>query len=254
MQSNQEKINKASEKLKKDNEKIATLSEETRKKSEELKKIAKEKGTDNYEYELKAKELDRLGDEIDRIANSEDYKNNWREFEINFDNIDKVFNSEEFKNQFKFDGNKLKELKMKLSRPDLKDAVIKIRKLKSPENLDMQFPEPPIPPMNFEIFDAPDKSKLSKDEIKALEKLSKERAKLSKEQAELAKKQAEIAKKQAEISRKYAQNNPWVIGIPEPKKGKLIIVSEENYKNADGKSKKRIINKNSCLLYTSRCV
>ena len=36
-----------------------------------------------------------------------------------------------------------------------------------------------------------------------------------------------------------------VIGIPEPKKGKLIIVSEENYKNADGKSKKRIINKNS---------
>ena len=221
LEAQQAKINKASEKIKKENEKIATLSEQTRKKSEELQKIAKEKGADSYDYELKAKELENLGNEIDRIANSEAYQNNWKEFEFNLNNIDEVFNSEEFKNQFKFNEEKLKELKMKLSQPSLKDAVIKIKKSRSPENFDFQFPEPPLPPMNIDSFNWTDKSKLSKAEQKKLEKLSKERA-------ELAKKQAEIAKQQAEISRKYLNtNNTFMIKVPETKNQPEIYVFKE---------------------------
>ena len=231
LEAQQAKINKASEKIRKENEKIATLSEQTRKKSEELQKIAKEKGTDSYDYELKAKELENLGNEIDRIANSEAYQNNWKEFEFNLNNIDEVFNSEEFKNQFKFNEEKLKELKMKLSQPSLKDAIIKIKKSRSPENFDFQFPAPITPPISIEKLKNSPNSNLTKEEIKKLDKLSKERAELSKKQAELAKKQAEIAKQQAEISRKYAQNNPWIITVDAnvPKHG-VVSVSADKIK------------------------
>ena len=228
LEAQQAKINKASEKIKKENEKIATLSEQTRKKSEELQKIAKEKGADSYDYELKAKELENLGNEIDRIANSEAYQNNWKEFELNFTEMDKVFNSEEFKNQFKFNEEKLKELKMKLSQPSLKDAIIKIKKSRSPENFDFQFPAPITPPISIEKLKNSPNSNLTKEEIKKLDKLSKERAELSKKQAELAKKQAEIVKQQAEISRKYLNtNNTFMIKVPETKNQPEIYVFKE---------------------------
>ena len=193
----------------------------------------------------KAKELENLGNEIDKIANSEAYQNNWKEFEFNLNNIDEVFNSEEFKNQFKFNEEKLKELKMKLSQPSLKDAIIKIKKSRSPENFDFQFPAPITPPISIEKLKNSPNSNLTKEEIKKLDKLSKERAELSKKQAEIAKKQAElakqqaeqgkkqaeIAKQQAEISRKYAQNNPWIITVDAnvPKEG-VVNVSADKIK------------------------
>ncbi|GAB1356901.1 hypothetical protein MASR1M29_10690 [Cloacibacterium normanense] len=219
LEAQQAKINKASEKIKKENEKIATLSEQTRKKSEELQKIAKEKGADSYDYELKAKELENLGNEIDRIANSEAYQNNWKEFEFNFNEMEKFFNLEDFKNKFKLNEEKMKELEKKFNSKEFKDKIIRIQKVRTPQMMEVEVPEPPFPPMNIENFNWTDKSKLSKAEQKKLEKLSKERRDLAQKQAELAKKQAEIAKQQAEISRKYAQNNPWVIAIDavEPK-------------------------------------
>lgn len=219
LEAQQAKINKASEKIKKENEKIATLSEQTRKKSEELQKIAKEKGADSYDYELKAKELESLGNEIDRIANSEAYQNNWKEFELNFTEMDKVFNSEEFKNQFKMNEEKMKELEKKFNSKEFKDKIIRIQKVRTPQMMDVEVPAPITPPISIEKLRNSPNSNLTKEEIKKLDKLSKERAELSKKQAELAKKQAEIAKQQAEISRKYAQNNPWVIAIDavEPK-------------------------------------
>jgi len=219
LEAQQAKINKASEKIKKENEKIATLSEQTRKKSEELQKIAKEKGADSYDYELKAKELENLGNEIDRIANSEAYQNNWKEFEFNFNEVDKVFNSEEFKNQFKMNEEKMKELEKKFNSKEFKDKIIRIQKVRTPQMMDVEVPAPITPPISIEKLRNSPNSNLTKEEIKKLDKLSKERAELSKKQAELAKKQAEIAKQQAEISRKYAQNNPWVIAIDavEPK-------------------------------------
>ena len=192
LETQQAKINKASEKIKKENEKIATLSEQTRKKSEELQKIAKEKGSDSYDYELKAKELENLGNEIDKIANSEAYQNNWKEFELNFTEMDKVFNSEEFKNQFKMNEEKMKELEKKFNSKEFKDKIIRIQKIKVPQMIDVEVPEPPFPPMNIENFNWTDKSKLSKAEQKKLEKLSKERAELAKKQAEIARQQAEI--------------------------------------------------------------
>lgn len=219
LEDQQAKINKASEKIKKENEKIATLSEQTRKKSEELQKIAKEKGADSYDYELKAKELENLGNEIDRIANSEAYQNNWKEFEFNFNEMDKVFNSEEFKNQFKMNEEKMKELEKKFNSKEFKDKIIRIQKVRTPQMMDVEVPAPITPPISIDKLKNSPNSNLTKEEIKKLDKLSKERRDLAQKQAELARKQAEIAKQQAEISRKYAQNNPWVIAIDavEPK-------------------------------------
>ena len=218
LEAQQAKINKASEKIKKENEKIATLSEQTRKKSEELQKIAKEKGADSYDYELKAKELENLGNEIDRIANSEAYQNNWKEFEFNLNNIDEVFNSEEFKNQFKLNEEKMKELEKKFNSKEFKDKIIRIQKVRTPQMMDVEVPVPITPPISIEKLKNSPNSNLTKEEIKKLDKLSKERAELSKKQAELAKKQAEIAKQQAEISRKYLNtNNTFMIKVPETK-------------------------------------
>ena len=231
LEAQQAKINKASEKIKKENEKIVTLSEQTRKKSEELQKIAKEKGADSYDYELKAKELENLGNEIDRIANSEAYQNNWKEFELNFTEMDKVFNSEEFKNQFKMNEEKMKELEKKFNSKEFKDKIIRIQKVRTPQMMDVEVPVPITPPISIEKLKNSPNSNLTKEEIKKLDKLSKERAELSKKQAELAKKQAEIAKQQAEISRKYAQNNPWIITVDAnvPKHG-VVSVSADKIK------------------------
>jgi hypothetical protein len=231
LEAQQAKINKASEKIRKENEKIATLSEQTRKKSEELQKIAKEKGADSYDYELKAKELENLGNEIDRIANSEAYQNNWKEFELNFTEMDKVFNSEEFKNQFKMNEEKMKELEKKFNSKEFKDKIIRIQKVRTPQMMDVEVPAPITPPISIEKLRNSPNSNLTKEEIKKLDKLSKERAELSKKQAELAKKQAEIAKQQAEISRKYAQNNPWIITVDAnvPKHG-VVSVSADKIK------------------------
>ena len=228
LEAQQAKINKASEKIKKENEKIATLSEQTRKKSEELQKIAKEKGADSYDYELKAKELENLGNEIDRIANSEAYQNNWKEFELNFTEMDKVFNSEEFKNQFKMNEEKMKELEKKFNSKEFKDKIIRIQKVRTPQMLDVEVPAPITPPISIEKLKNSPNSNLTKEEIKKLDKLSKERAELSKKQAELAKKQAEIAKQQAEISRKYLNtNNTFMIKVPETKNQPEIYVFKE---------------------------
>ena len=228
LEAQQAKINKASEKIKKENEKIATLSEQTRKKSEELQKIAKEKGADSYDYELKAKELENLGNEIDRIANSEAYQNNWKEFEFNLNNIDEVFNSEEFKNQFKLNEEKMKELEKKFNSKEFKDKIIRIQKVRTPQMMDVEVPVPITPPISIEKLKNSPNSNLTKEEIKKLDKLSKERAELSKKQAELAKKQAEIAKQQAEISRKYLNtNNTFMIKVPETKNQPEIYVFKE---------------------------
>ena len=229
LEAQQAKINKASEKIKKENEKIATLSEQTRKKSEELQKIAKEKGADSYDYELKAKELENLGNEIDRIANSEAYQNNWKEFEFNFNEMDKVFNSDEFKNQFKMNEEKKKELEKKFNSKEFKDKIIRIQKVRTPQMMDVEVPAPITPPISIEKLKNSPNSNLTKEEIKKLDKLSKERAELSKKQAELAKKQAEIAKQQAEISRKYAQNNPWIITVDAnvPKDGGVSVSADK---------------------------
>ena len=228
LEAQQAKINKASEKIKKENEKIATLSEQTRKKSEELQKIAKEKGADSYDYELKAKELENLGNEIDKIANSEAYQNNWKEFEFNLNNIDEVFNSEEFKNQFKMNEEKMKELEKKFNSKEFKDKIIRIQKVRTPQMMDVEVPVPITPPISIEKLKNSPNSNLTKEEIKKLDKLSKERAELSKKQAELAKKQAEIAKQQAEISRKYLNtNNTFMIKVPETKNQPEIYVFKE---------------------------
>ncbi|GGP01252.1 hypothetical protein GCM10010992_01060 [Cloacibacterium rupense] len=225
----QEKIKDASEKLKKENEKITTLSEETRKKSEELQKIAKEKGNDSYEFELKAKELDQLGREIDKVAQSDDYVKNVKILEWNGKELEDVFNSKEFKEKFKFDEKKLKELEKLGKLRILTDDVIgKVESFSFPEgDFNMVMPQMPRNGMTFraDVNYEENKANLTKAEKKKLEKLSKERKELAEKQAELAKKQAEIAKQQAEISRKYAQNNPWIIGVGAHSPNTTVVTS-----------------------------
>ena len=87
---------------------------------------------------------------------------------------------------------KMKELEKKFNSKEFKDKIIRIQKIKVPQMIDVEVPEPPFPPMNIENFNWTDKSKLSKAEQKKLEKLSKERAELAKKQAEIARQQAEI--------------------------------------------------------------
>ncbi len=70
--------------------------------------MPKKKGNDSYEFELKAKELDNLGKEIDKIATSDDYVNNVKVLEWNGKELNLCFYSDEFKNQFKFDEKRLK--------------------------------------------------------------------------------------------------------------------------------------------------
>ena len=151
----------------------------------------------------------------------------------------------------------IKELEKKLNSKEFKNGIVKIKKVEFHKKNDGKVQS--FPPMNIDNFNRAEKSKLSKAEQKKLEKLSKERAELAKKQAEIAKKQAElakqqaeqgkkqaeIAKQQAEISRKYAVNNPWVIRTPEPKSGKLIIMSDTEFKDENGNVKRRVINKNS---------
>lgn len=65
------KISKANEKLKIQSEKLKILAEKSMEKSAELKKIAKEKGDNSYEFELKAKELKQLSNEMDKIVDKD---------------------------------------------------------------------------------------------------------------------------------------------------------------------------------------
>lgn len=187
IKSHQEKINKASEKIKKDNEKIKLLSEETRKKAEELQKIAQEKGDKSYEFELKTKELDQLGREIEKIAQSEHFRKNLKDIEVYTGDIEKYFNSDDFKKHFK----------------DLEGKVMKFEKA-NPSRLYMEVPTPKVPfppmsPMEVRTLDKEALSKLTAEQQKALKKIQKEREEVAKKQAEVARRQAEIMKKEAEI-------------------------------------------------------
>lgn len=239
MQAHQEKIKKASEKLKSDNDKIKLLSDETRKKSEELQKIAKEKGEKSYEFELKAKELDQLGNEIDKIASSDEHRRNQKELEFNISNMEEFFSSDDFKNHFKIDEEQLKDIEKKFNTKEFKNGIVKIKKMRLPDNFDVEVPEPPMPPTFKENFNWKEKSNLSKEDQKKLEKLSKERAELAKKQAELAKKQAELAKKEAEISGiKERSFRVEVDGMPDSER---VIVRRTSpkvfmFKNKEGNS------------------
>ncbi len=227
IQTQQEKLNKASEKLKKDNEKIKLLGEETRKKSDELQKIAKEKGAESYEYELKSKELKQLGHELDKIANSNEAKKNRQELSFNLEELDKIFNSDDFKNKFKFDDDKIKDLEVKIKK-GMKDGNVIIKNIRVPEDFDgvMAPPVPPVPSIEMDRYRAEAKAKLSAEDQKKLEKLNKEREGLAKKQAELSKKQAELAKKEAEITGiKMRYWNNEIIDLPNKERIERIRLS-----------------------------
>lgn len=188
-------------KIQSQKENVSELSKNLQQKTNELKSLKPE----SKEFQIK---IDEINDLSNKIANSE---NNWKEFEFNFDDLNNEINSKDFKN-----------------------GMIKIKNLRYSENFDVDVP--PMPPMNFENLD---KTGLTKEEIKKLEKLAKKQAEIAKkqaesakEQAELAKKQAEIAKQQAEISRKYAINNPWVISDdPNISKKERIYINANRIKN-----------------------
>jgi hypothetical protein len=143
-----------------------------------------------------------------------------KEFQSKLDEIDKLSNKlseKEFQDDFMF----LMKLKDTLST----NNNYKLNWVQIEKKLDNGIS------YKIKIDSINKKNNLTKEEIKKLEKLSKERGDLAQKQAELARKQAEIAKQQAEISRKYAQNNPWVIAIDAnvPKDG-VVNVSADKIK------------------------
>lgn len=250
---NQEKLEKASERIKKDNEKINALAEQTREKSTELKAIEKEKGVDNAEYTAKVKEIQKLGDQIDKIANSESYWKNWKEFDLNseeirkhFQNPDlwkelrlskeqidkmmKEFNSTEGRATLYVDPKNLEKLKNSFDSDEWKKTIELLQKNS------FETPSPPEPfvritPQNsLEIAKkaaeraakqaeiakqaVENSSRKERAQTKKTAELAKQRAKLAAERAELARQQMELLKKEAELKKKIGtQNNPWIIGV-----------------------------------------
>lgn len=141
-----------------------------------------------------------------------------KEFQSKLDEIDKLSNKlseKEFQDDFMF----LMKLKDTLST----NNNYKLNWVQIEKKLDNGIS------YKIKIDSINKKNNLTKEEIKKLEKLSKERGDLAQKQAELARKQAEIAKQQAEISRKYAQNNPWVITVDAnvPKDGGVSISADK---------------------------
>lgn len=233
------KILKANEKLKIQAEKLKTLSEKSKEKAEELKKIAKEKGEKSYEFELKAKELKQLSGEMDKIIDKdlayqldfdriENLRNklltenpqiNLKSLELkrvfpdgdNYkirinDKSENVFDLSDIKDmnlKLDLDNKKLEELLIKVKSPEFKDAIKKFKDSNSSVNA-YNYDE--LKNMLSYGFNESSKEKLSRKELRKLEKLSKEKA-------ELSRKQAEISKKQAEIVKDKAQNNPWIISV-----------------------------------------
>jgi len=231
------KILKANENLKVQAEKLKTLSEKSKEKAEELKKIAREKGEKSYEFELKAKELKQLSGEMDKIIDKD------LVYQLDFENLDKIkstalspsprFKVEklELKNVFPdggririndknenildlsdikdlnlkldLDNKKLEELLVKVKSPEFKDAV---KKFKDANPYANAYSYDELKNMLTYSFNEASKEKLSKKELRKLEKLSKEKA-------EISRKQAEISKKQAEIVKDKTQSNPWMISV-----------------------------------------
>lgn len=242
------KISKANEKLKIQSEKLKTLSEKSKEKATELKKIAKEKGDNSFEFELKAKELRQLSDEMDHIVDSDriydlEFKKvspngNSYFYKLNNDgkksvdagndygfkllekelDIEKLFDSKEFKENSGLSEEKIKALKEKIKNTDLKNQFGKANRVYINGNevfSDSNFPLPPTPP-NAPKVARGHTGVAAYNTIKPYNLSKKDQRKLerlSKEKAELARKQAEISKKQAEIVKEKAQNNPWIISV-----------------------------------------
>jgi len=261
------KISKANENLKIQSEKLKTLSEKSKEKAAELKKIAKEKGENSYDFELKAKELKQLSNEMDKIVDNDlayqfDFENiektrdrilaqnpKFKVENLEFKRIfpdgdnykiqmngkvldfDKMFDSKEFRENSGLSEEKIKEIKEKLKTPEFKGKLDHINKLYLNGNhaySDSNFPK-------FELESRfKDTSNLSKKEIRRLEKLAKQKA-------ELSRKQAEISKKQAEIVRQKAQNNPWIISVDAHAKPDVSYSLASKYVDSEKKEGNKIV-------------
>lgn len=261
------KILKANEKLKVQAEKLKTLSEKSKEKAEELKKIAKEKGEKSYEFELKAKELKQLSGEMDKIIDKdlayqldfnriENLRNklltenpqiNLKSLELkrvfpNGDNYkirindksENVFDLSDIKDmnlKLDLDNKKLEELLIKVKSPEFKDAIKKFKDSNPSVNV-YNYDE--LKNMLSYGFNESSKEKLSRKELRKLEKLSKEKA-------ELSRKQAEISKKQAEIVKDKAQNNPWIISVDAHAAPNVKIIGTRKYIDSEKISNKAVL-------------
>ncbi|MDR2205932.1 MAG: hypothetical protein LBE36_07240 [Flavobacteriaceae bacterium] len=170
--------------------KISELGNAINKKSEELKNLK----PDSEDFKNKIEEIGSLSKEIEKIANSDQYKTYQYYFDANeFGDFNGFFNSDEFKKQ-------QKALEEHFNSDEFKDL----------NNIEFIFPEipeiPEIPNTAFgtdgTLFFDNENLKFDNEKLKKeLEKIRKESEKIAKKSTELAKKQGEIAKKQGEIAR-----------------------------------------------------
>ncbi len=258
----QAKISKANEELKIQSEKLKTLSEKSKEKSEELKKIAREQGDKSYEFELKAKELKQLSGEMDKMINkdfsyttdfefsdkmknrilSQNSKSELENLQLNSVggdrfkikmngkelNINEIFDTKEFKENSGMTDVKIKALKNKLKTGEGTVSTFYFDGKDVPVNSD-------FPKLKLNSY-LNDTSKLSKKEIRRLEKLSREKAELTKKQAEISIKKAEITKEQIKM-----QGNPWIISVNAHAKPGTTYTGVSTYIDSDKLDDKAVI-------------
>lgn len=242
---NQEKLEKASDRIKKDNEKINALAEETREKTTELKAIEKAKGVDNAEYIAKVKEIQKLGDQIDQISNSDSYWKNWKEFDMNAEEMRKHFQNPDLWKNYNLNKETVDKLMQEFSSTEgrvktivdpkglekLKNSIDADEWKKVMELIQRNNFETPPPSAPFVRITAQNSVEIAKRAAERAEKqaeiakkaaanssikdrakaknaadLANQRAKLANERAELAKQQAELLRKEAELNKKSGEN------------------------------------------------
>ncbi len=258
----QSKISKANEELKIQSEKLKTLSEKSKEKAEELKKIAKEQGDKSYEFELKAQELKQLSGEMDKVINKDLVYN------LDMESVEKIQNRISMQHpklkleniqlkrvfadgnnyRIKMNGKELslnevfdtKEFKENSGMTDVKIKALK-EKLKTGEGIVTTFNTKDVsvnsdfPKLKLNSY-LNDTSKLSKKEIRKLEKLAKEKAELTKKQAEIARKKAEITKEQIKM-----QGNPWIISVNSNARPDVTYTGVSTFIDSDKLNDKAVI-------------
>ena len=240
------KISKANEKLKIQSEKLKTLSEKSKEKAAELEKIAKEKGENSYDFELKAKELKQLSNEMDKIVDRTIVENDGKAI---FNDLEFRTVSPDGKNYtFRLNENRGKRIDAsdhegyKILDKELDNRLKEILEIKDISS-DNDFPKPPTPitpPIVVRGYRGVAKYSDAKPYVLS-KKDQRKFEKLAKEKAELSRKQAEISEKQAEIVRQKAQNNPWIISVDAHAKPNVSYSVASKYVDSEKKEGNKIV-------------
>lgn len=106
------------------------ISKDLRIKSEELQKLSLKKDYDNPKFKALEKEMDELGAKLDRVYDSEDYKNSQKLLDKNYGDLDQLYakldqyyNSDAFTSKIKAAEKAAEEADRKVNSPEFKKMI-----------------------------------------------------------------------------------------------------------------------------------